>query len=143
MDGGRERQGWYRSPAAERGAPWGEVELRVATGRRLDEGRVPDRVSGWWEAEERELFRRRGFGKRVPLERVGARLHRVVTDPVLAGALEAHVEQEAGAAGIGEVDPAMEHVRPVREQRSANARRRALGSVELRITIGHDQRLGR
>ena len=45
--------------------------------------------------------------------------------------------------GCGEVDTAVEHVGAVREERTAHARRRLFGRVEVGIPVGHDERNSR
>src|SRR5450759_1765095 len=126
----------------ERGAPRREIEVRVPDGGCRDEGFVPDRMSGRGKAEQRELAWRGPLDELDPRGRRGLGLGRVVADPVLAGKLEARVQQEARTAGRGEVDTTMEDVGTVREQRAAHPRRGPLGGVQLRIAVGHDERRG-
>src|SRR6266480_7227190 len=44
---------------------------------------------------------------------------------------QAHVEQETGAERLREIDGAVEHIGPIREQRAASSGRTALPRVEL------------
>ena len=100
-------------------------------------------MTGRREAEQLELARRAALGERDPVGRRRPRLRRVVADPVVARDLEGDSQDETRAARCDDVDPAVEHVVPVGEQRAPHPGCRSFCRVQLGVSLGHDQRCGR
>src|SRR5207245_11528431 len=120
-----------------------EGDRRVTYRGRRYERMLPHAMTWLVEPEQLQLARRRLLDELHPARVRRVRLHRVVADPVESGDLEADVEHEASPAGLRYVDAPMEDVVAVGHQRSAYAARAPLARIELRIIVGHEDRVGR